>query len=113
MSGSEVEFDFTGTGAQVRAAINNVPSSSLSCVYYAIRALTGDAAPNNDGCYRPISVILPPGTIVNPIYPAPVNARGVAICRMIDAVMGVMTKAVPDKMNAAGCGHANLSLIHI
>ena len=110
VSGSEVEFDFTGTGAQVRAAINNVPSSSLSCVYYAIRALTGDAAPNNDGCYRPISVILPPGTIVNPIYPAPVNARGVAICRMIDAVMGVMTKAVPDKMNAAGCGHANIFL---
>ena len=110
VTGSDVEFDFTGTGAQVRAAINNVPSSSLSCVYYAIRALTGDAAPNNDGCFRPISVILPPGTIVNPTYPAPVNARGVAICRMIDAVMGVMAKAVPDQMNAAGCGHANIFL---
>lgn len=110
VSGSDVEFDFTGTGDQVRAAINNVPSSSLSCVYYAIRALTGDAAPNNDGCYRPISVILPPGTIVNPTYPAPVNARGVAICRMVDAVMGVMTKAVPQQMTAAGCGHANIFL---
>ena len=110
VKGSDVEFDFTGTGAQVRAAINNVPSSSLSCVYYAIRTLTGDAAPNNDGCYRPITVILPPGTIVNPIYPAAVNARGVAICRMVDAVMGVMSKAIPDRITAAGCGHANIFL---
>ncbi len=110
VTGSEVEFDFTGTGNQVAAAINNVPSSSLSCVYYAIRALTGDAAPNNDGCYRPISVVLPPGTIVNPVYPAPVNARGVAICRMVDAVMGVMSEAVPERITAAGCGHANIFL---
>ena len=110
VKGSDVEFDFTGTGAQVRAAINNVPSSSVSCVYYAIRALTGDAAPNNDGCYRPISIILPEGSIVNPTYPAAVNARGVAICRMVDAVMGVMAKAVPTRMNAAGCGHANIFL---
>ncbi len=110
VSGSEVTFDFTGTGPQVRAAINNVPSSSISCVYFAIRALTGDAAPNNGGCFRPITIVLPPGTIVNPTYPAPVNARGVGICRMIDAVMGVMSKAVPGKMNAAGCGHANIFL---
>lgn len=110
VSGSDVEFDFTGTGAQVRAGINNVPSSSLACVYYAIRTLTGDTAPNNEGCFRPISVILPPGSIVNPIYPAPVNARGVAISRMNDAVLGSMSMAVPDKMNAAGCGHANIFL---
>ena len=110
VSGSDVTFDFTGTASQVRAAINNVPSSSVSCVYYAIRALTGDTAPNNDGCFRPISIVLPPGTIVNPTYPAPVNARGVGICRMIDAVLGVMSKAVPGKMNAAGCGHANIFL---
>ena len=110
VSGSDVTFDFTGTAAQVRAAINNVPSSSVSCVYYAIRAMTGDAAPNNDGCFRPISIVLPPGTLVNPTYPAPVNARGIGISRMIDAVMGVMSRAVPDHFNAAGCGHANIFL---
>ena len=110
VDGDQVHFDFNGTGEQVRAAINNVPSSSLSCVYFAIRALTGDSAPNNDGCYRPISVHLPEGSIVNPTYPAPVNARGVAICRMVDAVMGVMSLAAPDKIPAAGCGHANIFL---
>jgi len=110
VSGSDVKFDFTGTAAQVRAAINNVPSSSVSCVYYAIRALTGDAAPNNDGCFRPVSIILPPGTLVNPTYPAPVNARGIGISRMIDTVMGAMSKAMPGRFNAAGCGHNNIFL---
>ena len=106
--GSDVEFDFTGTAPQVKAAINCVPSSTLSAVYYAIRALTGDAAPNNDGCNRPISAVLPPGSIVNPIFPAPVAARGVTMCRVSDAVLGAMGKALPKKWTAAGCGYGSV-----
>ena len=105
---SELEFDFTGSGDQVGAAINNVPSSTISAVYYAVRLLTGDAAPNNDGCYRPVSVKLPSGSIVNPTYPAPVNARGVAIARIVDAVLGAMSAALPGTIPAAGCGHATV-----
>lgn len=108
VKGSELEFDFTGSAGQVGAAINNVPSSTLSSVYYAVRLLTGDAAPNNDGCYRPVSVILPPGSIVNPTFPAPVNARGVAIARIVDAVLGALSAALPGTIPAAGCGHATV-----
>ncbi len=110
VKGSELEFDFTGSGGQVGAAINNVPSSTISAVYYAVRLLTGDAAPNNDGCYRPVSVVLPPGSIVNPTYPAPVNARGVAIARIADAVLGALSAALPGTIPAAGCGHATVIL---
>ena len=108
VKGSELEFDFTGSGDQVGAAINNVPSSTISAVYYAVRLLTGDAAPNNDGCYRPVSVNLPEGSIVNPTYPAPVNARGVAIARIVDAVLGALSAALPGTIPAAGCGHATV-----
>ena len=108
--GSELEFDFTGTGDQVGAAINNVPSSTISSVYYAVRLLTGDAAPNNEGCFRPVSVVLPPGTIVNPTFPAPVNARGVGIARIVDAVLGALSAALPSTIPAAGCGHATVIL---
>jgi N-methylhydantoinase B/oxoprolinase/acetone carboxylase alpha subunit len=106
--GSDVEFDFTGSAPQVKSAINNVSSSTLAAVYYAIRTLTGDAAPNNDGCYRPIRLVLPTASIVNAEYPAPINARGVALARIADTVMGAMAKAVPDRMPAAGCGHATV-----
>ena len=102
--GSDIEFDFTGTDPQVDAAINSVRSSTLAVVYYAVRVLTGDAAPNNDGCYRPVSVNLPEGTLVNATFPAPVNARMVTVHRIGDTVMGAMSKAVPDRFTAAGCG---------
>lgn len=108
--GNDVEFDFAGSAPQVKSAINNVSSSTLATVYYAIRTLTGDAAPNNDGCYRPITLKLPEASVVNAAYPAPINARGVALARIADVVMGAMAKAVPAKMPAAGCGHATVIL---
>nr|XP_061799976.1 putative D-/L-hydantoinase subunit B [Nerophis lumbriciformis] len=111
VKGSGVHFDFTGTGAQVTTAINNVPYSAISSVYYAIRTLTGDSAPNNDGCYRAVSVHLPKGSIVNPEFPAPINARAVCLRRVIDTVLGVMAQAIPERMTAAHCGQS--SLIHI
>ena len=111
VKGSDIHFDFTGTGAQVKTAINNVPYSAISAVYYAIRTLTGDSAPNNDGCYRPVSVHMPKGSIVNPDFPAPINARAVCLRRVIDTVLGVMAQAIPDRMTAAHCGQS--SLIHV
>ena len=108
--GENIEFDFTGSAPQVRTGINNVSTSTLAAVYYAIRTLTGDAAPNNDGCYRPVTLKLPEASIVNAKYPAPINARGVALARIADVVMGAMSKALPQKMPAAGCGHATVLL---
>ena len=81
VQGSNIHFDFTGTAPEVKTAINNVPASTISAVYYAVRVLTGDSAPNNDGCYRPVTVELPPGSIVNPNFPAPINARSVCLRR--------------------------------
>ena len=109
--GSDIHFDFTGTADQVKTAINNVPSSTISAVYYAVRVLTGDSAPNNDGCYRPVTVELPPGSIVNPRFPAPINARAVCLRRVIDTVLGAMAQAIPERMTAAHCGQS--SLIHV
>jgi len=111
ITGDQIHFDFSGTADQVKTAINNVPYSAISAVYFAVRTLTSDAAPNNEGCYRPISVHLPAGSLVNPNFPAPINARAVSLRRVIDAVMGVMGKALPERMTGANCGQS--SLIHI
>ena len=106
--GSDLEFDFTGTDGQVKAAINSVRSSTLAVVYFAVRVLTGDAAPSNDGCYRPVSVTLPSGTIVNSEFPAGVNARMVTVHRIGDTVLGAMAKAAPELFTAAGCGQTSV-----
>ena len=106
--GDSLHFDFTGTGPQVRSAINNVIYSVRSVVYFVVRALVGDSAPNNDGCYRQVSLHIPEGTILNPRFPAPVNARGVSLRRVVDAVYGAMALALPDRFTAANCGQTSL-----
>ncbi|MBJ89636.1 MAG: hypothetical protein CMO98_07200 [Woeseia sp.] len=102
--GDELIFDFTGTDKQVESSINNVLTSTAAVVYFGVRTLTGDHVPNNDGCYRPITVTAPAGTIVNCSYPAPVASRGLSLMRIEDVVIGVMGKALPERMTAANCG---------
>lgn len=104
VSDDEVLFDFAGSDPQVDAAINNVLASTASVVYYGVRTLTGDRIPNNDGCFRPITVTAPEGCVVNSRYPAPVASRGIALMRIEDVVVGVLGKALPDRMTAAHSG---------
>ncbi|HEX2480738.1 MAG TPA: hydantoinase B/oxoprolinase family protein, partial [Methylomirabilota bacterium] len=68
--GSAMTFDFTGTSAQVRGPFNAVPASTLSAVYYAVRAISDPTVPNNGGCFRAVDAVLPPGSLVNPRPPA-------------------------------------------
>lgn len=102
--GDEIEFDFAGSAPQVQAAINNVAGSTTAIVYYAVRTLIGDRVPNNDGCYRPVRLRLPPDSIVNSSPPAPVGSRGVALKRIEDVVLGALALLVPERMPAAHSG---------
>ena len=111
VSGSDLAFDFEGTGEQTRGAINSVPSSTLSMVYFGVRALIGSRAPNNDGCYRPVSARLPPGSIVNPRFPAPVAVRTITLKRVIDVVLGALAQAAPDRIYAASHGQSNFTYV--
>lgn len=108
VDGDALHFDFSGTGDQVSTAINNVEYSVVSAVYFLVRTLVGDQAPNNDGCYRSVTVNIPLGTILNPRFPAPVAARGVSLRRVLDVLYGAMALAAPEKMTAANCGQSSL-----
>jgi len=101
---TNLEFDFDGSDDQVDIAINNVPSCPNSVIYYLVRTLTGDRVPNNEGSFRPITIKLPKGSIVNCNFPAPVAVRGITLKRVEDVVCGVMAKALPKRMTAAHSG---------
>ncbi|MFQ6111980.1 MAG: hydantoinase B/oxoprolinase family protein, partial [Nitrospinota bacterium] len=102
--GSDFLVDFSGTSPQVRGPLNSVPSSTLSAVYYVVRAITDPAIPNNAGCYRPISVTLPTGSILNPEPPAAVNSRTATVKRCVDVLMGALVRAAPERFPAASTG---------
>jgi N-methylhydantoinase B len=104
IKGSEVYCDFTGSSPQVRGPLNCVPSAAIAGAYYVMRTVTDATIPNNSGCYRPIHLHLPEGTVVNPRPPAAVNARTATIIRIADVLHGALVQALPGKLPAAPSG---------
>ena len=102
--GSAMTFDFTGSDPQVRGPFNSVPASTMSAVYYAVRAISDASIPNNGGCFRAVDAMLPEGTIVNPRPPAPVSCRTATIKRIADTILGALVGALPGRMPAANSG---------
>ncbi len=101
VNGSDCHFDFTGTDRQARGAINAAFSQALSGVVYALRCFLDPAIPMNEGCFRPLTFTMPPGTMVNPTPPAACNARMATVQAVIDAIFQALSQAVPDRALAA------------
>lgn len=108
VAGDGITVDFTGTSPQVPAAINCPIAMIRSATYCAIRCVTSPDIPNCEGYMRPVTVVAPEGSIVNPLPPAACAARGVMGYRVFDAIMGALAQAVPDKVIAAGEGGPTL-----
>ncbi len=104
IKGSDILFDFSGTDTQVKGPINSPLSATISSVYYTMRALTNPHVPTNYGCQRPISVVAPEGTLVNPTMPTGTYQRMVTDHILVDLIMGALAKAVPEKVMADSCG---------
>ena len=69
-----LEIDFTGSAAQTAGPVNAVPSGLVAAAFTLLRYIAPDA-PANAGVLMPIKLTLPEGSIVNPRFPAAVNAR--------------------------------------
>ena len=108
IDGDHVSVDFSGSADQTAGAINAVFAVTASATYYAVRCVTDPDIPPNHGCYRPIDIEAPDGTIVNPEPPAAVVGGNLETSqRVTDVVLGALSKAVPDRVTAAGQGTMN------
>jgi N-methylhydantoinase B len=96
--------DFAGSSPQVRGPLNVVPSGSLAAACYVVRAITDPTIPTNGGCFRPITLKLPEGSIVNPKEPAPVNSRTATIKRITGTILAALAQAVPERVPADSGG---------
>jgi 5-oxoprolinase (ATP-hydrolysing) len=89
-------IDFTGTSAQLGDNFNAPSSVAIAAVLYVFRTLVGKDIPLNSGCLQPLNVIIPPGTMLSPAYPAAVVAGNVetsqAITGALYAALGVMAE---------------------
>ncbi len=104
VAGDTLTADFTGSAPQVQGAINCPLPFTRSVVYAGVRCLLSQDLPNNGGYFRPIQVVAPEGTIVNPLPPAPVAARGLTGFRIANALFGALAQLAPDRVPACESG---------
>ena len=104
LGGGRLVADFGGSSPQVRGAINCPLPFTRSVVYACVRCLLGQDLPNNGGYFRAIDVLAPPGTIVNPLPPAPVAARGLTGFRIANTVFGALAQVAPERVPACESG---------
>jgi N-methylhydantoinase B len=102
--GDAMEVDWTGSSPQVKGAINNTWSYTAAMSFTAVKSVLSINMPNNDGVFRPIKVIAPPGTITNGKLPAACAARGLTGFRGVDCCFGALAQLYPDRVYAASDG---------
>ncbi|MEX0872023.1 MAG: hydantoinase B/oxoprolinase family protein [Aquisalimonadaceae bacterium] len=83
--------DFTGTSDQQQSNFNAPRAVTRAAVLYVLRTLVKDNIPLNDGCLKPIELIVPEGSMLSPVYPAAVVAGNVEVSQVVtDALYGAL-----------------------
>jgi 5-oxoprolinase (ATP-hydrolysing) len=81
-------FDFTGTGEELWGNLNAPPAVTYSAVIYCMRCLVGQDIPLNQGCLRPVKIIIPNGSLLHPSPEAGVVGGNVLTSqRVVDVVL--------------------------
>ena len=101
-------FDYTGTGPQVRGGINCPLSVTCNSTWFTVKAITDISIPINQGCYRPVTIIAPEGSVLNCQYPASVVSGNTETSpRVIDLLLKALAPAIPKRIvgqsNCASC----------
>jgi N-methylhydantoinase B len=103
IEGDRIIADYTGTDAQVDRAINCALCYTYAMTMYGVKVCTSPNLPNNEGAWRPISMIAPDGCIVNPVFPASGGSRMLIGHYLPMLVFGCLGQIVPERVMAA-CG---------
>ncbi|MFC1910622.1 hydantoinase B/oxoprolinase family protein [Chloroflexota bacterium] len=104
--GSDIYLDFTGSGEATAGSLNAPWSLTHSASYYAIKAVVGPRIPTNEGAYRTIHLLRPKGdSVLDAQFPRAVgNCTGTPTQRVVDVIIGALSKIVPEKVSACD-GH--------
>ncbi|MEY7850122.1 hydantoinase B/oxoprolinase family protein [Natrarchaeobius sp. A-rgal3] len=108
IDGTTIDVDFEGTAAQLEGNLNAPLAVATSAVYFVVRCLTDPEIPPNQGCYEPVTVRAPEGSLLDPRPPAAVVGGNVETSqRVTDVVFAALAAAAPDRVPAQGQGTMN------
>jgi N-methylhydantoinase B len=108
IAGNRATADFRESAPQAAGGVNAVPAVVEAAVYYVFLTLLAADYPINQGCFRPLTVLTRPGSLLEPHFPAPVAAGNVETSqRVVDVVLGALSQALPGVIPAASQGTMN------
>ena len=107
VSGDEMTVDLTDVAKQVRGFYNSGPTTGIACAQVAFKCVTSPTDyPVNDGSFRNLKVILPAGSIISAVRPAPMRWWMTFPMTVVDTIFKALSKAIPDQTIAGH--HADL-----
>ncbi|MDH5401466.1 MAG: hydantoinase B/oxoprolinase family protein [Candidatus Heimdallarchaeota archaeon] len=95
-SEGDLVIDFNGSDNERKGNCNAPLSVTTSACYYLLRLLTGRDVPSNSGCYKPVKIIAPEASVINPTRnSATSSANTETSSRIVDVLMGAMKQIIP------------------
>jgi len=103
-----ISADFAGSAGQLAAPVNASLAVTRSAVFFVVRCLIDPTIPTTSGCFEIVHVSAGERTIVNARSPAPVGGGSLETAqRIVDTLLGALSKIMPDLVTAAGMGSHN------
>ena len=107
VKGDEMTIDLTDVSKQVRGFYNSAITTGYACAQVAYKCITSPTDyPINDGAFRSLKVIIPPGRIVSAVRPAPMRYWMTFPMTIVDTIFKALQPAIPDRVIAGH--HADL-----
>ncbi len=101
VTGDAIKVDYDGSSPERSdASVNCVLNVTHAHTLYALKCALVPELPNNEGLFRPISTVAPPGSIVNARFPAPVKTRSKTSYHIHNAIYGALAPVLPRQVQA-------------
>jgi len=111
VKGSDITIDYTGSSPQAMYGINLVYNHTLALTHQCLMCTMFPHVRDNEGSYRPLTLVAPEGSIMNAKYPAPVMARHLTGFYIPSAVFGALARVIPDRVVADSAAVSNFGVI--
>ena len=98
--GDSIIADYAGSAGQVGRGINVPLGYTIAYSTYAIKCVLAPDVPNNEGCFIPIVITAPEGSILNPVAPAPTAARHIIGHFLPSVILAALEQALPGRVLA-------------
>jgi N-methylhydantoinase B len=102
--GDELTIDFSEVADQVPGFINCGASGGMAAARVAFKALTSPKSEVNEGSFRALRVVLPPGKLLSAKRPAPIGGWSLSLPTVLDTILRALAPVLPERIPAAHKG---------